>query len=514
MPHSVGRPKDDGNMQEASNNGDVNIEDTIMGLSEKTPTDHCLTGWRSLGLEDELEREFRRLLKWELAFQNEGGDICVPDYVEPVEAALFSIARNLASIIKEDPELDQVIAGVKSIFETKGHTSMFSENISGCQSSADSIQNVEDSINRLFEVLSSFRALSYTRAHSMSRLPAMPSLSSTILRSRKRSNVKASIDSGKEDVDTELRANYPPARKLKRVRFSLEASGGEDLERNESPRKKLRLLERDDSSSLYSGARTKDTEGRIILCLFNSCEAFSSAPHSKPWIKRPKTDEILVEKFLSEDFPTSADLTNKILDLLMIDGVPETWKLDADPRLHMESLDHLDAVSTLIEHFPDWQIFTSPRQHVYAKSAITLVYFSLLKEATDLITKNVPSQLEKTHMKNGVRDHREFLCACMERFLRVNRRLDTAFPAFDIQIESLISKLKPPSTSILSSYETGRDGATGSGRSRLHKFCPLSIACFYLSGPEFAVSARTIPDLPDNLESILVYDLLRRNGLG
>jgi hypothetical protein len=293
----------------------------------------------------------------------------------------------------------------------------------------------------------------------------------------------------------------------------------------------------------------QELQGKIVLEIADRLDAFETTSSNRktsprPRITRFKSSELpskpsemsLAFDSLSANFSglnitsqfSSAAITNKLLNLARTRRMSSKIEHSSDTST---VLCRFDQVLGLTASLPSWKIYvTSDDQHrEHAKSAMSVIYFSLLEEAVSCaVSASQALQHElsdnETESETTEKDF-EFFCACIQRLSGVQQSVKGTFDAFEVQLERVVSKLSlldtlsasmPCATQqddIMSNDDSSRNvskndvvtTACCADASVFQEYEPLALACKSSAGPESSEAVGAL----DRLKAMSVKKLFR-----
>ncbi|KAJ5652589.1 hypothetical protein N7507_010015 [Penicillium longicatenatum] len=517
-----------------------------------------------------LDRELRRLLKWDLAFHYDEGKTrkTQTEYdsqtTKKAETLLYGIGETLGKLLRDDLHLDKKVDRIRYLSKNDCSTEISTENVSENES-YNPLEAIQTAINSLFELL---HPLKRKRSIPLSHLiPDLASLDSRPSKITARQGEKFQVHSmGDINRNEILRAGYPQSRR--RVQFSLgdldaRSSAEEPSSSDTTPL--TTFGENEQSQEMRGGQRVNETnqdsstENKIIVKIADSPDAFRKASHdtkpsstsstteiAKPQIRRVFSSEVPAGLFsdidlkdptlLSERFEnlslvytqfSPAAITDRLCYLARVEKTPiQYFKSDGlagcqilDPVLS-KPLYRLESIQALILGLPDWQVSNRPEEAHHSRSAVSMIYFSLLEEVFTCaveFSRILQMRFEVNQKVGSVKHDLRMFCACIRQLSELNEGVDSQFQTFQPQlrrviekIEILDSKISPDSAAELKNVDSdGEAPSLGSNTSFFvegHSSCnsasvakksgfsfpffkcrPLSLACFLSSSDDIPI---------------------------
>lgn len=429
----------------------------------------------------------------------------------------------------------------------------------------DPLEIIKTTTNHLFELLQPLkRKRSIPLGHSMPDLTSLNSRPSKIP-ARPRGNFEVH-GRGELKHNEIMKAKYSQSRR--RVHFSL---GGIDTNTHaEEPLSSDKttfttLDENEEIPRIQGGQRVGrniqcTTPGsKIIVKIADNPDAFQKASHDTiPTTSSSVTEMVTsqIRRIVSSEIPTDvfsnidledptllskrlaslsmeytqfspAAITNKLCDLARIEKTPlqyfesngNTVCHDLDPELS-KPLYRLESILALVMSFPDWEVFIRPGEAHHCRSAVSMIYFSLLEEifvyAKEFLHV-LQLRFEVKQKVGSVKPDLRIFCACIRQLSVLNEGVDSQFQAFQPQLQRVIEKIEILDSNIDHDIAAGRENVDldkeapslgsniplvagdSSCNSEINKgdFCfsfrkcyPFSLACFLSSRDDILTEVR------------------------
>jgi hypothetical protein len=246
---------------------------------------------------------------------------------------------------------------------------------------------------------------------------------------------------------------------------------------------------------------------------------------------------------LTPDF-SSAGIANELLHIARAVVEPTTTKkermTDSQSLTSGQSryLQRLDSLLGIFASLPAWRIYTTPDgQRRYAKSAMSMIYFSLLEEVVSCaleFSRELLICLGDGQKSDNNEADIAFFCACIQRLSDINEDMDTGFDTFQPQLQRVIKKLSAlgPGAKLVTLVDQKQrsnmntytpickdcgpqpDSAEPTGNISAHysfrTYEPLSLACYLGSATghdSLVISESGDSEVPVGLESLTVSTL-------
>jgi len=507
-----------------------------------------------------LNRELKRLLSWNLeastSAQHE--DTTQIDQGQIVADAFASIGKALIerestqpwsasfllnnSVLADDMLYEGCVARIERLIRNIKHGVLTNEDSHGEQEDSP-FDRIQTAINYLFEP-------EPLRRKNMTLSPALvaPSMQTSILPN----HIGVEGPAKKAQKVDHLHIRQKP-------RFAL-GDEDEDLVISDSPNtdptQEKSIGQAQDaatpSSSADSHADEDGIERKIVLEIADRLDAFQkrsdvrqskvSAGHQtdeRPQIKRLTSSEFprepseisavidsLAKMSITSQFSSTA-ITNELLKLARTKREP-LWVDDSS-----QILGRFDQILGLTATLPSWNVYICAdyKQQEHAKSAMSLIYFSLLEEAVSCAvsaSEALQEELNDGDVSEVVQWDAAFFCACIQRLSGVQQSVKGTFDAFQPQLDRLVSKLElldtlnasmpcaaspdDATSTNASSCTVDDEDATAPAYSRddilYHEYEPLALACYLsASGAGRGSVSSSDEGVLDHLEAMSVKSL-------
>ena len=278
-------------------------------------------------------------------------------------------------------------------------------------------------------------------------------------------------------------------------------------------------------------------DSRIVLKIANRVNGFrevSSLPQPSPSICAADFQKTKFKRMNSTEFPsnliqdTEEDSLVKALKKLQLEqqdnfgnitsslialarfGEESQWAITDNLDLKSEviaSLQAIDSCLALHASLPEWQIHFMRGKNQYAKSAVSIIYFSLLNEVATSAYSFVLAMVDQLELEKGTSSVAKpiiFFYACIKRLLKLNEDMGKKFQVFQPEIEGIVERLQ-----ILRSVDyTGV--FSGKSDAKFRNCEPLSLACYSLSTADQMMPASLgleEEEIPSSLESLTAREL-------
>ncbi|KAL4875067.1 hypothetical protein BJY04DRAFT_224375 [Aspergillus karnatakaensis] len=540
-PKQVG----DGSKEDCSNSEEDRTRDPQRGRT----ADFRSMGWTEQQLL--LDRELRRLLIWDEDFWEASRKSLETDRLRAIDASFSSIGTTLIQILRQNPQLEEQVECVDRMLNKPDRAALQRKDDTKTADD-DPLENIRIAIDHLFQALHPLkRRRERSRARSLPRFGSPPGSFSIIATPRQGSR---SINLDERNVVKDKSLKSP--RMIKHVRFKpggFEDETSEDEE--EGPSRKSRFLGKDDiPTSVIPSTDSTHTEGRLVIQISDRPEAFQKAPTLsapsltplvRPRISRVRTHEMPKKirnfdweaeiAFLSKNYAdlslsspaSSADITDRILNIAQTEElVPyepgsEAGARQAHPTSTLSLLfTRLGSTLGLARGLPDWQIFTMPDQHDYAKSAVLLIYFSILREIISCavsISKDLQSKLlERTEAPPGDGDDIDIFCAYIQQLSEVTDSMDSGSHFFQPQLQGVITRLKTITSGSTQVSTTATNMTSRIEKSDFPKvgvrYHPLAVACYLSPATSNFTDPSSANEIPNDLIPRVARELLGVEG--
>ncbi|KAL5408612.1 hypothetical protein PMIN04_011362 [Paraphaeosphaeria minitans] len=507
----------------------------IRASTPATPTDfYCKTWLQQKRL---LEREFRRLLIWDAGFKEKSR---LEDHgidIELTETSFTALAISLAESLGDNMMCQDRVDHIMQLSKPKDEAQSQLERGSQPRKNVDLLEDIRATVDLLLKSLHSHKrkhASDSTAAHSR---PAKTSM--------REGRTIESINA----MESRLQETMPPPSPStsRKVQFSADVhvldSASEAMPMFPTvppnpPDKGGKARERQSTPPREHKSPEISPDHRIVLKIANRVNGFREAtnlPQPSPFRSTANPRKTMFKRLNSTEFPsnliqdTQEDLLVKELKKLQLEEQDDlgniTSSLIAFARFREESLwddtdiPHLmseinkslraiDSSLALHASLPEWQIHFMRGKNQYAKSAISIICFSILNEIakhTHLFVSEIVFHLDaELERVSSVVKPIVFFYACIEKLSKQNKEMGTKFQVFQPEIEKIIESLE-----ILRQADV--TGMFSSESCATFRHCePLSLACYSLSTADQTMPATLCleeEEIPSGLESLAVRDL-------
>ncbi|KAH7077554.1 hypothetical protein BKA63DRAFT_267959 [Paraphoma chrysanthemicola] len=310
-------------------------------------------------------------------------------------------------------------------------------------------------------------------------------------------------------------------------------------------------------------ARENGSEGKVVLEIANRLDAFEKASNlqkSEASAEDQKDERPRIKRLSSTEFPREPSEISAVIDsfakmsiasqfsstaiteeLLKLARTKRAASSMGHPSEASKVLCRFDQILALTASLPHWKIYicVDHKQQEHAKSAMSLIYFSLLEETVSCAvsaSEALQEDLNDGNISTEVKRNVDFFCACIQRLSGVQQSVKGTFDAFQHQLDRVVSKLslldtlvesmpcaashddaittddhssaeKEEGTSMADAKDTDTP-ATCEDKIFFHEYEPLALAC-YLSANSGACGSIHASDeeVLNNLEAMSVEDL-------
>ncbi|KAH7083734.1 hypothetical protein FB567DRAFT_91094 [Paraphoma chrysanthemicola] len=467
---------------------------------------------------DLLNRELRRLLSWNLEASTDGlsEEATQSHQARIVADAFASIGKALIELLADDMLYEGGVARIERLIRNVKHGVPTNGDSHG-EPEGSPFDRIQTAINYLFEP-EPLRRKNITKARDLVA-PSIPPSSQFDHTGIDDSSKKA------QKVDHLQRPQKP--------RFALEDEDN-DLAVSDSLRpdptqdksvKKASDVAISTESKAGSEHDEHELESKIVLEIANRPDAFqkpSNLQKTEAFTRDQKDQRPGIKRLKSSEFPSEPSEISAVIDSLAAlninsqfssAAITEELLTLARPKRGASSTAHsseasqvlcrFDQILGLIASLPSWKIYicVDHKQKDHAKSAMSLIYFSLLEETISCavsVSEALQEELNDADVPTEVKRNVEFFCACIQRLSSVQQSVKGTFDALQHQLDRVVSKLSLLDTLIASmpcaasqenagptddspsvaNVEDTTAAANSGDEIFFHEYEPLALACY------------------------------------